>query len=56
MTPDAKLALMAKAILELSRKAATTRDYDGEEMVSNGIDLQDETALQEIADYKGRSE
>jgi len=45
MTQLTNEQLLAKAILELARKAAVTWEYDGEQMIAQGIDLEDEVDL-----------
>ena len=51
MTVDEKLAVIARALLILSAKAARTWDYDGETMVGEGVSLDPdiEAALEQIA-------
>ena len=51
MTIDEKLAVIARALLILSAKAARTWDYDGETMVGEGVSLDPdiEAALEQIA-------
>jgi len=44
--------VLAKAILELARKAAVTWDYDGEEMHATGLDLSMKRELERIAEGK----
>lgn len=43
---------LARAILQLAADAAHTRDYDGEQMVGEGVILDDEAALRAIAETK----
>ena len=51
MTVDEKLAVIARALLILSAKAAHAWDYDGETMVGEGVSLDPdiEAALEQIA-------
>ncbi len=44
--------ILAKAILELARKAARSWEYDGETCFSEGIALDCESDLQKILDNK----
>lgn len=48
MTTDEKLATIAAAILELAKKSAREWDFDGEQSVATGIDLDLEAQLKEI--------
>lgn len=47
LTTDEKLAVLAKAILEIANKVATEHDFDGEQSVTTGLilDLQREVEL-----------
>lgn len=47
---EEKLALLARAILDIAANAARTWDYDGEQMVAEGLFLADEAALREMAE------
>lgn len=42
------IKILARAILELSEKSAREWDYDGEQSIATGVDLDLETALKEI--------
>ena len=57
MTTDEKLAALAEAILSLAERAAYTWDYDGEQNVSEGVDLPVaiETKLRAIIDEGGKT-
>lgn len=48
-TTDEKIAILAKAILELAELAARANDYDGETAVSNGVFLSLERELDALA-------
>lgn len=50
MTQDEKIALLARAVLELAAKAAREWDYDGESVVGTGIFLSEEAALKNISE------
>ena len=52
MTTDEKLAVIARTLLELAKKAATTWEYDGETQVGTGVLLQLERELTEIAENR----
>lgn len=40
---EKQIAILAKAILELAEKSATTWDYDGEQMIGTGVVLEYDT-------------
>lgn len=40
---EREIAILAKAILELAEKSATTWDYDGEQMIGTGVVLEYDT-------------
>lgn len=52
MTTEEKLAILARAILQLAADAARIWDYDGEQMVGEGVILNDEAALRAIAETR----
>lgn len=41
--------ILAKAILELARLSAYEWDYDGEQLIATGVQLESEAALEKIA-------
>ena len=49
MKTDEKLAVLARAIIQISETAATTWYHDGDAVSATGIDLNEEGALKEIA-------
>lgn len=51
MTTDEKLAVIARAILDLAARSAREWDYDGEQIVATGVQIDAllETALRQIA-------
>lgn len=54
MTQEEINTLLARAILDVAKKAAVTWDYDGEENVSQGVNLDYdmEKLLEELAEDK----
>ena len=53
MTTDEKLAVIARAILEIEEKAVRTWDNDGEDAYGAGLFLDESRKLQEIAALTG---
>ena len=54
MTTDEKLAIIARAILEIEEKAVRTWEYDGEDVYGAGLHLSETLTrgLQDIADIQ----
>lgn len=53
MMQDEINKILANAILQLAEKSASTWDFDGEQMIGEGVDLDEFFSLQKVAGKEG---